>query len=173
MIDRFNRLLRRLSTFAAYLAAAALSVSVLVTVADIVLRRTVNMPVTGVVDITQLAVMWAAFCSIPVAFHLDNHISVVMLTDRLPAGVRARVYAVGTLFGSALLMSASLMAAAKGYQEYLQGDRSMILGIPLIWYWMPVVVGFALSAVCAFGRALQQIFSAATSMALVAKGSGK
>lgn len=172
MIARFNRLLRHTSVAAAYLAAVALSVSVLVTVTDIVLRRAINLPVTGVVDITQLAVMWAAFCSIPVAFHLDNHISVVMLTERIPARARVRVYALGTLVAAALLLAASLAAAAKGQQEYLQGDRSMILGIPLVWYWVPVVLGFALSAACAFGRSLQYWFAGTAALTLLAGGSG-
>jgi len=172
MIERFNRLLRHLSVTAAYLAAVALSVSVLVTVADIILRRAINVPVTGVVDITQLAVMWAAFCSIPVAFHRDNHISVVMLTDRFPVRARVRVYAAGTMVAAVLLLAASLAAAAKGQQEYLQGDRSMILGIPLVWYWVPVVLGLALSAACAFGRTLQYLFSGTASMVLLAEGPG-
>lgn len=34
----------------------------------------------------------------------------------------------------------------------------MILGIPLIWYWLPIVLGFAMSAACAFGRALEYVF---------------
>lgn len=170
MIDAFNRLLRHMSIAAAYLAAVALSVSVLVTVTDIILRRAINVPVTGVVDITQLAVMWAAFCSIPVAFHLDNHISVVMLTDRIPPRARVQIFALGTLIASVLLLGASLTAATKGHQEYLQGDRSMILGIPLVWYWVPVVLGFALSAACSFGRALQYLFSATAPVALVAQG---
>lgn len=173
MIDSFNRILRRLSIAAAYFAAVALSVSVIVTVADIILRRAINVPVTGVVDITQLAVMWAAFCSIPVAFHLDNHISVVMVTNRIPANARVLVYAAGTFVCALLLISASITAGVKGYQEYLQGDRSMILGIPLAWYWVPVVVGFALSSACAFGRALQYAFPASAAAAPVAEGAGR
>lgn len=172
MIDSFNQLMRRLSIGSAYFAAVALSVSVLVTVADIILRRAINLPVTGVVDITQLAVMWAAFCSIPVAFHLDNHISVVMVTNRIPEKARVRVYAISTFVCSLLLLGASITAAVKGYQEYLQGDRSMILGIPLAWYWLPVVVGFALSSACAFGRTLQYTFSANALAAPVPEGIG-
>lgn len=158
-IDGLNRLLRRLAVAAAYFAAAALSVSVGVTVADILLRRTINQPITGVVDLTQLSVMWAAFCSIPVAFHLDNHISVVMVTDRMPLTVRRWVYAVGTLACAVMLMAAALTAATKGYAEYLQADRSMVLGIPLVWYWVPVVLGFALASACALGRSLQYAFA--------------
>lgn len=170
MIESLDRVLKSLSTAAAYLAAVALSVSVLVTVADIILRRAINLPVTGVVDITQLAVMWAAFCSIPVAFHMDNHISVVMLTNRIPVMARVRVYSVGTFICSLLLIGASFTAGVKGYQEYLQGDRSMILGIPLVWYWVPVVVGFALASACAFGRSLQYAFSTGAAAALSTQG---
>ncbi len=158
MIDRFNRLLRQLSFGAANFAALALSVSVTVTVADIILRRTINVPVTGVVDLTQLSVMWAAFLSIPVAFHLDNHISVVMLTNRIPAGSRRMVYAMGAYVCSALLVAASITAGVQAVHEYELSDRSMILGIPLVWYWLPVVLGFALSSACAMGRALEYTF---------------
>jgi len=155
MVLLLNAVLKRLSFGAAKFAAIALSVSVVVTVADIILRRTINQPITGVVDLTQLSVMWAAFLSIPAAFHLDNHISVVMVTNRFSPEARRIVYAVAALSGVVLLTAASCMAAVQAWHEYEQADRSMILGIAMVWYWLPVVVGFALSALCALGKALE------------------
>lgn len=170
MINGFNALLKRLSFGSAKFAALALSVSVAVTATDIILRRTINMPVTGVVDITQLSVMWAAFLSIPVAFHLDNHISVVMLTNRFSPEGKRWVYAVAAVASSVLLIVACAMAAVQALHEYESSDRSMILGIPLVWYWLPVVLGFALSSACALGRALEYLF---LKHAVEAQGSGE
>lgn len=158
MIPRLNALLKRLSFAAARLAAVSLSISVVVTVTDVILRRTLNLPITGVVDLTQLSVMWAAFLSIPAAFHLDNHISVVMVTNRFSPETRRIVYAGAALASVAILVTAAVMAAVQALHEYQNGDRSMILGIPLIWYWAPVVLGFALSSACALGRALEYLF---------------
>lgn len=158
MIEALNRLLKRLSLVAAYFAALALSVSVVITVADILLRHTINLPVTGVVDLTQLSVMWAAFLSIPVAFHLDNHISVVMVTNRLPSRLKRAVYSASTLVGAAFLLAAAYMAGTQALRELASADRSMILGIPMIWYWLPVVFGFSLSSACALGRGLGYAF---------------
>jgi len=159
MIETLNRQLKRLSLGAAYFAALALSASVAITVADILLRHTINRPVTGVVDLTQLSVMWAAFLSIPVAFHLDNHISVVMLTNRFPPKLKRVVYSASTFAGAAFLLTAAFMAGTQALREFSTADRSMILGIPMIWYWLPVVFGFALSSACAFGRGLGYAFS--------------
>jgi len=155
MVAGLNRWLHRVSLGAAYLAAMALAVSVVVTVTDIVLRHTIGTPVPGVVDLTQLCVMWAAFLSIPVAFHLDNHISVVLFTDRLEPRRRRQVFCAGAFVSAVLLATACWASAAKALQEAAIGDRSMILAIPLIWYWVPVILGFGLSAACALGRALE------------------
>jgi len=155
MVAGLNRWLHRVSLGAAYLAAVALAVSVGVTVADIVLRRAIDTPIPGVVDLTQLCVMWAAFLSIPVAFHLDNHISVVLFTDRLGPVRRRQVFCAGAFASAVFLAVACWASAAKALQEAGIGDRSMILGIPLLWYWVPVILGFGLSALCALGRGLE------------------
>lgn len=154
MVAGLNRWLYQVSLGAAYLAAVALAVSVVVTVTDIVLRRAIDTPIPGVVDLTQLSVMWAAFLSIPVAFHLDNHISVVMFTDRLSLARRRQVLCGGAFLSAAFLAVACWASSAKALQEFASGDRSMILGVPLIWYWVPVILGFALSALCALGRGM-------------------
>jgi len=155
MVAGLNRWLHRVSLGAAYLAAVALAVSVGVTVADIALRRAIDAPIPGVVDLTQLCVMWAAFLSIPVAFHLDNHISVVLFTDRLSPERRRRVFCAGAFASAIFLAVACWASAAKAVQEFATHDRSMILGVPLIWYWVPVILGFGLSAACALGRGLE------------------
>ena len=130
MVAGLNRWLHRVSLGAAYLAAVALAVSVGVTVADIVLRRAIDTPIPGVVDLTQLCVMWAAFLSIPVAFHLDNHISVVLFTDRLGPVRRRQVFCAGAFASAVFLAVACWASAAKALQEAGIGDRSMILGSP-------------------------------------------
>lgn len=165
LLSPINRLAHRLSRWLAWFGVVVLMGGVCITTADVALRKTINFSIPGTVDITQLTVMVCAFTAIPYAFATQGHVAVAILTDRLsPAG-----QLVAQLL--AALLSAGLMAAVTWYgyetalREWGYGDVSLTIGIPKIWYWLPLVVGSALSilvCVLAAVRHVAALFCGAT-----------
>lgn len=130
----------------AILGVAAYAAAALVTVADIVGRR-FGMPIDGVVDIVQLCVMTGAWFVIPWAFVAGAHVSVDFLQARLPALAGRAVEVLAAILAGGLL----LLMLRYGYQaasvQRMLGDRSQQLGIPIVWYWAPQLLGQAAAVV--------------------------
>lgn len=143
---------RAVSAFARAFAAGGvlmLVATMLMTVVDVLLRRTAQIAITGTVDITQLLVMAAVFSAIPFAFFTDSHVVIEFATDRL----RPRIVAAFKML--AALTALGFLAAAFWYgwdaaaQQFGYGDRSQTIGIPILLYWVPLLAGFALSVAAA------------------------
>jgi TRAP-type C4-dicarboxylate transport system permease small subunit len=139
------RALRGLIGLLAALGVAAYGAAALVTVGDVVGRR-FGLPIDGVVDLVQLFVMAGAWLVMPFAFMTGAHVGVDFLVERMPRA-------------PAVLMRAAAMAVAVvllglmfgyGYQtagmRMMFGDRSQQLGIPIVWYWAPLILGLGVSA---------------------------
>ena len=148
--------LRRLVELLAVLGVLAYGGAALVTVADVVGRR-LGMPVEGVVDLVQLCVVTGAWPVMPYAFLAATHVSVDFLVERLPPAlvVALRIFAAAVAF---VLMA---LIAKTGWDTFtvrtMFGDRSQQLGIPIAWYWYPLLAGSVLSLVgiaLQFGRSL-------------------
>lgn len=130
----------------ALLALISIGMAAIVTGADVVLRHTIGSPVRGLVDLTQLAVMYSAFAGIAYAFAQRAHVSVTLLTEGLSPRVN-RVLAALWWLGGAVLMALLAWAAWGQMQRVMSyGDVSQNIRIPMQWYWLPVVTGLALSA---------------------------
>lgn len=153
---------QRLARYAAWLGVIALIGAATVTVFDVLVRRSMGYTIMGMVDITQLLIMAGVFMSIPYAFFRENHVGVEFITDVLPPRPLAALKTITSLAGFVF------MAACGGYawsQAALQieiGDVSQTAGIPMIWYWAPLLAGCALSAFACVLMALR--------FALVANG---
>lgn len=135
-----------LARHAAWLGVLALIGAACITVFDVLARRSIGFTVMGMVDITQLLIMTGVFMAIPYAFFRENHVGVDFITDGLPPRLLAALKSVISLAGLVF------MAACGGYawgQAALQidiGDVSQTAGIPMVWYWAPLLIGCALSA---------------------------
>jgi TRAP-type C4-dicarboxylate transport system permease small subunit len=135
LIGRFIELLAALGV-SAYAAAA------LVTVADIVGRR-FGYAVNGVVDIVQLCVTAGTWFVIPWAFLAGAHVSVELFVERLPARARRALAVLAALLAAATLV----LMLRYGWDAFAiqsrLGDRSQQLGIPIAFYWWPLLAGQA------------------------------
>ena len=150
----------RLARALALAGMLALTAAMLLTVVDVALRRPFDVAIKGTVDLTQLLVMAAAWLAIPYAYLTGGHVSVPLLVDRFPARARAALAALGHLLAAALLAGVAWYGAGQAWLEHSYGEISLTLGIPKIWYWLPLIAGAALSvaacarlAVCAARRA--------------------
>jgi TRAP-type C4-dicarboxylate transport system permease small subunit len=128
----------------AALGVAAYGLAALVTVAD-VMGRKLGYPVKGVVDLVQLFVVTGAWLVMPFAFMATAHVSVDFVIMKLPRTAVVPLRFMATALGVCLV---GLMLW-QGYLTFLTrtmfGDTSQQLGIPVAWYWYPLLIGLSMS----------------------------
>jgi TRAP-type C4-dicarboxylate transport system permease small subunit len=133
-------------------ACAAAGVAVLlgcalVTVVDIVGRKTIGLSLPGLIDLSQLLVMTSVFLCIPYTFERRANVEVDLLHDRLPAPVRTVLAVAWALAGAAFLFAVSWQASRAGAQALEYGERSPTLGWPMVLYWAPVILGCSVAGI--------------------------
>lgn len=139
----------------------ALMLGMTVVMADIVARKLAGFSIKGTLDLQQLAQVACVFAVLPIAFLRDAHISVDFATDRLPPRALALLRCVVQLACAALLGAIAWHSADQALIQAKNGDRSQTLGIPMAWYWAPMLVGTLASVAATLLLALKYGFAAA------------
>jgi TRAP-type transport system small permease protein len=129
-----------------YLAALSLSFMMLLTVADVVLRKWFARPIPGMLELVELGLVCTIFIALPAVFLRDEHL-VVDVIDHFAHRTVVRLL---DLAGAALslgvlgVMAWHMVPLARVMHEF--GDVTSDLSIPRIWYWVPVLFGVIASA---------------------------
>lgn len=140
--------LRALVTVSAVVGVLGYAAAALLTVADVIGRQ-IGLPVPGIVDLVQLFILGGAWLVIPYAFMTGAHVGVDLLVEAFPRSIEKPLRAVAGLAAIGLL-SLMLMSCYETFQQQVMfGDRSQQLGIPVLYYWMPLLFGVALSIIAA------------------------
>lgn len=128
----------------AVLGAVSFGFAALATIADIILRIT-GVGLRGVVDYVQLFVMSGAFLAMPYTFLVQGHVRVELVLDMLSSPLR-KVMAVAA---SVLVLGMVASLTASNYDGLMRviesNDISLNIGLPMAYYWAPVVLGLGLS----------------------------
>ena len=155
LFARAYRALEKLCFGAALIGFIALMGAVGVTMTDIVLRPSGG-AVAGVVDIVQLLVMTGAFLALPYTFISDGHVSVDLVAQNLPPRASALLRLGAAILGTGLMA----LVMRYGWQSMMQqrrfGDVSQTIGIPMTWFWAPLLFGLALSSIVALFLAARE-----------------
>lgn len=118
---------------------------ILITVADVFARKFLSTGYIGLVDVTQLAVIGFAYLAMPHAFLTGAHVAVELYDSRLSrrSDLALRSFAL-TL--SLVVLSVLLWYGWTQASRVLRyGDVSQNAEIPMIWYWVLLLGGAALS----------------------------
>lgn len=133
---------------AAAVGFAGFAAAALLTIADVIGRR-FGFPIVGVVDLVQLCVLGGAWLVIPYAFAKNAHVAVDLVVHFLPVRLERFFHVLAGLAAAGLMILIFRACFAAYSQQVLFGDRSQQLGIPIAWYWLPLLIGVALSIVAA------------------------
>ncbi len=141
-----------IATACAWAASVPLAAMMLLTVADVLGRRLLERPIHGTFELVELLLAWSFFLALPAVFLRDEHIVVDMVDSRL-----AR--AVPWLKRFALVVAAAMLGVI-AWRSWLFagnalefGDVTADLSLPLILYWIPLLVGFGGAAAAAVAMA--------------------
>ncbi|HDZ37209.1 MAG TPA: TRAP transporter small permease [Marinobacter sp.] len=140
--------LRALVIVSAATGVAAYAAAALFTVGDVVGRQ-IGMPIPGVVDLVQLCVVGGAWLVIPYAFLTGAHVGVDLLVESFPRALETLLRTIAGLAAIALLTLMFHYCYETFQQKLMFGDRSQQLGIPIFYFWIPLLYGVALSIVAA------------------------
>ncbi len=140
----------------AALGVLAFALGALITVADI-LGRPLGLAVIGVVDLVQLFVMMGAWFVIPYAFLTGAHVGVDLVVNALPQSLGRAARAFAALVSVALLALMLWYGYASFQTQLLFGDQSQQLGIPIMWYWLPLLAGLAVSILAALAALMMAL----------------
>jgi len=124
---------------------AALVIGVLLTMTDIGLRSVSTLTVRGIVDIMQLCVLVGAMLAIPHGFISDQHVAIDVFAERMPVRVQLALRLFAAVLAVLFLAGVFWFSLQQALTEQAGGDRSQTIGIPMIWYWTPFLIGIALS----------------------------
>lgn len=146
----------RLSRAVANVAFIALLGMITVTLVDIALRLISRLPgdidgrflpaaVPGVVDLVEFCLVTVAHLSIAVAFLAGSHVVVDIITTMMPTRLRRVSRRVSWAVCFSFMAACLVEAFAQGRMQFATGTVSATINLPMWWYWIPVVVGTALS----------------------------
>ncbi len=138
--------MRKFTTALALLGTTAFLVAVALTVIDIVLRSVSTLTVHGLTDIVVLCTMIGALLAIPYGFAHDEHVSIDVFTLRLPPALQRACAIFAALLGLVFLSGATWFASQQMMMEWGYGDRSQSIGIPMVYYWLPLIAGLGVAA---------------------------
>src|SRR5581483_4931917 len=130
-----------------YVAAAFLAAMMLLTVADVALRSLFKTPIHGTFELIELGLACAVFLAMPAVFLRDENL-IVDAIDYMVGRRVVRVLDLAAACLSALLLVVTLCEMVPLARDMVQlGDVTADLSIPKIYYWIPVLLGIAGSAV--------------------------
>jgi TRAP-type C4-dicarboxylate transport system permease small subunit len=123
-----------------------ISVFMLLQIVEIAGRKSVGFSILGLSEIGQLLVMSCISLVLPFVFIRDGHIAVEFVTNGLPPRALALLKAVVALASAAFVGALAYFGFGQASLQIAKGDGSPTLGIPIIWYWGPLLLGAAASA---------------------------
>jgi TRAP-type C4-dicarboxylate transport system permease small subunit len=100
----------------------------------------------GLTDIVTLCTMIGAMFAIPYGFAAEEHVAIDVFTSRMKPRIQSVLAIFASLLAFLFLAGAAYFGFEQMMREYGYGDRSQSIGIPLVYYWLPLVTGLALAA---------------------------
>lgn len=151
------RLADKLALALAFFGVCVLGLATLALMADIGLRRSIGISITGIVDITQLAQMFCIALVLPMAFLREGHVGVEFISDNLPPRALGFLKCCVHLAGAIFLAAIAWYSFKQAGIQISQGDKSQTLGLPIALYWAPLIVGTVLAALASLVLAVRDL----------------
>ncbi len=153
------RFIEQLARYLRIAAAVALAGMMAVTVVDVTMRNTINELVLGGVELVQLALVLTVFLALPETFLRNEHVTI----DAIDLLVSPRIVKILRCIGACLTLLLLVFLAWRmilpAVDTVTMGDLTSDLGIPLIWYWLPLLIGGLASVVTAGAMAVRELGS--------------
>ena len=125
------------------LAATALIVMMLVTVADVALRYLFNSPIRGSYDIVEVMLVVFVFHGMAAVFFRRQNIAIDLIDGFVSRGVVTALIRFADIVSIAALCLLFWAMTGPAWQAYAYGDRKIDLDLPIYLLWIAALVGMA------------------------------
>ena len=142
----FQKILFLVTRTVAWTGMLFLLGAMMVTTTDIILRKINTEGIFGAIDLVQLMIVAAAYLSIPHAFMTKSHVAVTILSDQMPKRAAALTGLAGMALSCAFMFSIAWFGYDQAALQHDYGDISQTLGLPMLYYWIPLLFGAGLAA---------------------------
>jgi TRAP-type C4-dicarboxylate transport system permease small subunit len=154
------RLVDGLCEALAHVGMALISLFMVLQIVEIVGRKAIGSSILGLSEIGQLFVMSCICLTWPLVFRRDGHIAVEFLTDPLRPRALALLKAGVGLVSAIFVCALTYYGFGQAQVQFAKGDISPTLHIPILWYWIPLLLGMTVSAVACLAQAIRHTLSA-------------
>jgi TRAP-type C4-dicarboxylate transport system permease small subunit len=124
------------------LSSIILCLIIILTIIQIFLRAVLNIPFTGVEELSRYLFISVIFLGLPYSFRLDGHIKLEGIQKYFPSGIRHTIelliHVSGILVFSVISFSA-IYTVSSNYDS-----ETPTIGIPFWLFFMPTMMGFLL-----------------------------
>ena len=135
----FWRMLDGIDWVAALLVILIMTGMVVVVSTQVFLRYVLNLSLDWAEEISRLLFVWSIFLAIPLGIKRGSHLSIVLLTERLPPGLRTRLFRTMSALAMALM---AVVAWQAGVLTRDQWDEPMsTLNISVGLFMLPLAIG--------------------------------
>jgi TRAP-type C4-dicarboxylate transport system permease small subunit len=156
----------------AHAGMVLISVFMLLQMVEIVGRKAFGSSILGLSEIGQLFVMSCICLAWPLVFCRDGHIAVEFVTDRLPPRALSALKAALGLIGAVFVGTLTYYGFAQARLQIAKGDFSPTLHISILWYWLPLLLAMAASAVACVMQTIRHAMATVSGRSGPPGGSG-
>lgn len=140
-----DTILRRAAWPFGLAGAVFLAFMMLYTTATVLMRQGLGIPVLGVVDVMELALVAMIFLALPGTFLRDEHVAIDVIDQFVPRKVRVALRFFGLLLTLILLVIVLRQVFPAALYSFESFEVTMTLGIHRSWHWSPILFGMACS----------------------------
>ena len=146
--------------FLTRVAAIFLLAMMLINVVDVGLRVSINAPIFGTYEIVEFMLAAVAFLAIPEVFLRDQHITIELIDQILPAKIIDWLRVIGNFTGVVFvtLLAWHMVQPALDFIEF--NEITMDLQLPLIWKAALILTGVAWAIAAALVLFLRDLSTA-------------
>lgn len=145
------RLIERLQWTQVRIAAVALTVMMLVTVADVFMRYVFNSPIRGSYDIVEATLVIFVFHGMAAGFFRRANIVIDLIDTFVGRRLVALLIRISDVLSVVALVVIIWAMTGPAWQAYEYGDRKLELDMPIYYLWIVALLGIAGTLVCALG----------------------
>lgn len=144
---RFGSFIAGIATASSAVAAGALLIMVLALVADVAMANLFKRPINGTFDFVEATLVVMVFMGFPATFLRSRHIAVDVVDHFVSPATVARLKQLAAVVSLLFLLFFAWQMVSPALDAFKFGERKQELGLPLWALWIPMIVGFVLSAV--------------------------
>ena len=147
-IDKAKRCVDAVTRYTGYVSYVGYALIILLTVADVILRKTVNKPIVGGYEIIQYLLLVSVFASFAYCQTLRGHIQVTMILRLLPKRAVFIIYTITSVLTTVAMAAVAYAAAQQAVYVMERGfvsDTLKFATYPFIWIECVCMAIFALA----------------------------